>query len=226
MEMKEVCGIYLPDAETHLVPYITSSPTFAGKRTYQIEKFKAAIPHMHDYRHAIDIGANVGMWSWPMSRLFTRVSAFEPLEFHRECFVKNAPSNDRCEVKLYDCGLGSKSDLMGMDFNALESGGAHLKPLAEVTGGEEPVRIATLDSFPLTEVDFIKIDVEGFEVDVLRGGEQTIRRWKPTIVVEQKPGNGVRFGHGETEAVDILRSWGAEKKWESGGDNCLRWKHR
>jgi FkbM family methyltransferase len=222
-----VRGVHLPDRDTHMAAYIERGPSFAGKGTYQLTKLMSAMTHIHDFRHAVDVGAHVGTWSRPLARMFSRVTAFEPMEQHRECFVKNVPANDpRCKIKLYDCGLGAAYGMMAMSYSESISGGAHLTDLANLKGGEDPVRIAPLDSFDLTEVDFIKIDVEGFEVDVIRGGEQTIKKWKPTIVVEQKPGNGKRFGHTDTEAVELLRSWGAEKKWEIGGDNCLRWKHR
>ncbi|RWD13572.1 MAG: FkbM family methyltransferase, partial [Mesorhizobium sp.] len=44
-----------------------------------------------------------------------------------------------------------------------------------------------LDSFGLAGIDFLKIDVEGFEKPILEGGEQTIRRERPVIIIEQKP---------------------------------------
>jgi hypothetical protein len=52
------------------------------------------------------------------------------------------------------------------------------------TADEETVDIQSLDSFQLKNVDFIKVDVEGFEADVLEGAEETIKRCKPLILVE------------------------------------------
>src|SRR5690606_11886840 len=54
---------------------------------------------------------------------------------------------------------------------------------------EVPVRIAPLDSRGLDEVDFIKIDVEGHELAVLRGASKTIEENRPVILVEVKPEN-------------------------------------
>jgi hypothetical protein len=46
-------------------------------------------------------------------------------------------------------------------------------------------RCFTLDSFDLLDLDYIKLDVEGFEKKVMVGGERTIQRWRPVIVIEQ-----------------------------------------
>jgi FkbM family methyltransferase len=52
-----------------------------------------------------------------------------------------------------------------------------------------PSHVATLDSFGLDQVTFVKIDVEGHELEVLRGGEQTLARWRPMLLIEVKPRN-------------------------------------
>jgi FkbM family methyltransferase len=49
------------------------------------------------------------------------------------------------------------------------------------------VQVECLDSYGFVNIDFIKIDVEGFEMEVLRGAEQTIRKYHPTVVAECLP---------------------------------------
>ena len=58
-----------------------------------------------------------------------------------------------------------------------------------------PVKIKPLDSYNFQNVDIIKIDVEGFEYDVLLGATQTIDNWKPVVQVEMVYGQPHRFGH-------------------------------
>lgn len=65
-----------------------------------------------------------------------------------------------------------------------------------------PVKIKTLDSYDLQDVDIIKIDVEGFEYDVMLGATQTIEKWKPVVQVEMVYGQPHRFGH---SVHDILK---------------------
>jgi hypothetical protein len=55
------------------------------------------------------------------------------------------------------------------------------------------------------------------------GGEQTIRRDKPVVILEQKRKRMRRYGFKPEAGVDLLRSWGAEVAWEEHGDWCLQW---
>jgi hypothetical protein len=79
-----------------------------------------------------------------------------------------------------------------------------------------PVRV-------LTGVDLIKIDVEGYEYFVIKGGEKTILENKPAIIVEQKTGFGGRYGISDKSAVDHLESLGAVVRKELAGDYILSW---
>jgi hypothetical protein len=85
--------------------------------------------------------------------------------------------------------------------------------------GKGEVEMHTLDSFSFENVDLIKIDTEGFEVFVLRGAEQTIKQWKPVIVVEQKRDHSSsHFGVPALSAVKLLREWGYKVALEQSGD--------
>ena len=69
-----------------------------------------------------------------------------------------------------------------------------------------PIRIETLDSFELNEVDIIKIDVEGFEYDVLLGAAETVDRCRPIVQVEMVYGQPHRFGHTVHEILEYFDS--------------------
>lgn len=58
-----------------------------------------------------------------------------------------------------------------------------------------PIRIETLDSYDFQDVDIIKIDVEGFEYDVMLGARETIKKWLPVVQVEMVYGQPHRFGY-------------------------------
>ena len=92
---KQVRGIWLPETEEHLIPHIERGPEFAGAGTYQLHKFQAAFPYIKNFRHAVDIGAHVGLWSRILARCFTRLTAFEPIENHRACLSKKRSSGER-----------------------------------------------------------------------------------------------------------------------------------
>jgi len=215
----QVKGFCLPDGETHLVSYLETGPMFAGGPTYQLHKLLGVLPHVKNFRRAIDVGAHCGLWSRPMSHMFSNVEAFERVAAHRECFIANVPSD---AVTLYDYALGNQEGTVYLHTGAASSGDTYVVPPDK--GGEHSAEMRTLDSFNFESVDFIKIDCEGFEYFVLLGGEKTVRKHKPTIIVEQKPGKGAQFGLADTAACKLLESWGAAKVYEHGGDYGYRFK--
>ena len=94
--------------------------------------------------------------------------------------------------------------------------------LAAVAGaGDIPMR--RLDDFNFQDVDFLKIDCEGYELFVLRGATELLKRCRPCIIVEQKPGNAQKFGLQETEAVPYLQSLGAVLRAVKSGDFVMSW---
>lgn len=233
-------GIWLPDGEKHFPGWMTKNGEIVdGKGTYQIKKLRAALGHCKQFRVAVDVGAHVGLWSMQLEKRFARVAAFEPVAAFRECFGANLKCRGcddrgyidldpvqrgiRCKicdgatrVVLYDCALGAEPGRVSMTIPALEggidTGGTHV-------GGAGDIEMRTLDAFDLADVDFIKIDVEGYEHQVLAGARDTIARWRPTIIVEQKPHKlGPNFGIKGTPAVDLLKSMGGTVRAELSGD--------
>lgn len=214
--LKCVAGIYLPEADEHFAEHLEKGPVFRGKPTYQLKKLEKAMEYVKRYRHAVDIGAHVGLWAMVLRSKFKTVTAFEPIEEHIACFEKNLESRDN--VILHKIALGEEAGEVRMSPVSANSGNAHVSPR-----GRRKTEIKRLDDFSFQHLDFVKIDVEGFEVAVIKGGEKTLRHFKPVIVIEQKPGNAERFGYGQTEALELLKSWGAKEVWEKSGDHCLTW---
>jgi FkbM family methyltransferase len=186
-----------------------------GVLTYQFSKLEAALKHVRRFRTALDIGAHVGTWSMHMVRRFERVIAFEPLLEHRECFKRNVLN---ANVTLLSCALGAKTEQVRMKVHTGSSGSTHVN-------GAGDISVVTLDSLlGLNDIDFIKLDVEGYELFVVQGGEKTIRENRPTMVVEQKPKNlAERYGATRMAAVELLQSWGAKVVKEMSGDYILTW---
>jgi FkbM family methyltransferase len=213
--MKQVRGFWLPENEQHLVPFLENGPMFAGGPTYQAHKWQKALTLFEGRSHFVDVGAHCGLWSRPLASLFATVTAFEPLQAHRDCFVKNVALP---HVTLYPYALGDACNLVSMHSVPDSTGDSSIQP-----GGECEVLMRPLDSFKLTDVDFIKIDCEGYEAFVVRGGEDTIRRDRPCIIVEQKRQHANKYGEEPMAAVKLLQGWGAKVAFEIAGDYCLTW---
>jgi FkbM family methyltransferase len=212
--IKQVGGVWLPAHETHLVDWMKRmNQVVGGKLTYQLDKRNMALKYVKNWRTAIDVGAHCGLWSMDLVKRFSELHAFEPVELHRKCWVKNVISDT---AMLYPCALGEKDDMISIFTADTSSGDSWVK-------GAGDIPLKRLDDFDLQHVDFMKIDTEGHELFVLKGGEETIRRCKPVIIVEQKPGHGKHFGIGDTDAIPLLKSWGAVLREERSGDYVFSW---
>lgn len=217
--MKLVNGWWCPDYDQNMHLNIVS-PHFAGRMTYQFYAFANAFPKIREFRHGIDIGAHIGLWSYVMGRCFDRVTAFEPVPEHAACFRRNLA--DANNVRLIESGLGDKVAVVAMALKAPWSLKARVRTNEVLPTVKANLQV--LDGFPeIDQVDFIKIDCEGYELFVLQGAEQTIRRHRPFIIIEQKPGNTKRYGISDTAGVELLKTWGASVLWESHGDYYMAW---
>lgn len=212
-----VRGIHLPEGDQHFKEQIEAGPLYRNKGTYQFAKLQAALEVCGDRRgHAVDVGAHVGLWSRVLSYEFKRVTAFEPIAEYAECFRKNLAR--RGGVTLHEIALAGEAGdaFFGVSLDGI--GTAHF-----ALDGDHQIKMQTLDSFRLEGMDFLKVDCEGAEVLVIKGGEETIRRDKPLVICEQKPKRTATYGFPRMGAVDLLQSWGAELVAEMKGDFLLAW---
>jgi FkbM family methyltransferase len=133
-----------------------------------------------------DVGANRGYYSYALSRITDTVDAFEPnpvlADFARKMLGPKvtihevALSNYPGVETFYIPQMGPGVDV---HFNA-----SLKKPYSFDSYVETQVRVASLDEFAFLDVGFIKIDVEGSDMDVIEGGRETIARNRPNMVVE------------------------------------------
>lgn len=204
MKKTGVAEAWVPDDETDQV-------MLGAGAKYQGSKMMAALKYVKNYRTAIDIGAHCGLWSVQLAQHFKRVECFEPLERHIECWIANCQGNPRCG--LWRIALGDTTGIVNMKIIPTQSGRSHVHPDGDVT-----VPINRLDAFLFPDVDLIKLDVEGYELNVIKGAESTLIECKPVIIVEQKPGNGSRFNESDKAALDYLKTLGWAVKEEIAGD--------
>lgn len=145
-------------------------------------------------RRAIDVGANVGLYSYELTRHFARVESFEPNP-HCNRVIR---ASRRHNLTLHDVALSNREGsstltvplIAGQPATALGSldrrvsAGTEIGPHHADGMEDVPVKLRTLDSFGFQEVDLIKIDVEGHELEVIEGATETITRCRPTLMIE------------------------------------------
>jgi len=132
----------------------------------------------------IDIGCNVGSYAYQLSHLTGNVVAFEPNP-HLARMVRGFGF---AGVRVEAVALSSRDGVAELVFPTTHGGHAlgtlkgALHKNREIHALAVPVR--TLDSYGFKDVKFIKIDVEGFEEEVLQGASETIRCDRPTLLIE------------------------------------------
>ena len=141
-----------------------------------------AFPKIKQFRTYIDVGAHNGDTSIPFVSKFKRVYAFEP---NPETHILIPES-----IKTYPYALGDKEiETVLIIPNNGKNDDRHGSTVRHTSGIRQfSVTQKTLDSFEFREVDFIKIDVEGAEMNVLNGAVNTILNWKPVVMFENKLG--------------------------------------
>ncbi len=138
-------------------------------------------------RRAIDVGANVGIYSYYFSTFSESVDSFEPVKQISSLLEAYAL---RCKkVKLHNVGLSNRVGKFNIYYPYTISTREPNWGLASLTNpcidcGVLSVDVRRLDDYKFTNVDIIKIDVEGHEMDVVLGAVETIRRDRPILLVE------------------------------------------
>jgi FkbM family methyltransferase len=205
--VKRVNGWWLPSAEQHLVPFLQRDGS------YQARHRTEALSHVKRWRRAVDIGAHIGLWARELAERFDSVLAFEPVEAHRACFLRNVGA---INVELSPFALGERPGLVAFDWDGKNTGHARV---AEGIEGDIPMR--TLDEYELEDVDFVKVDAEGYEVKILRGSQETLLRCRPVVCVEQK--RWVYEGEHQYSAVEFLASLGMVQLARVSDDIVMGW---
>jgi len=134
----------------------------------------------------LDIGANMGVYTIPLAEKAKKVIAFEP---HPDFFRKlkdNVELNKFDNVRLENFALSSeeKQAVLHSPPENMANKSATMCDINSELTEKVMVNTKTLDSLGIERVDFIKIDTDGSDPDVILGGKETINRDKPVILFE------------------------------------------
>jgi hypothetical protein len=214
--MKQVHGLWFPEYDDHFPRMLEKSLRKDGVVRYQWRARDSAVAACDQKRVCIDIGANVGLWSCDLVKSFDHVIAFEPVGEFIECFKKNVLESN---YTMYQMALGREDSFIEMNIVQGNTGHTHID---QSSIGKGTIPLKTLDSFNLTNVDMIKIDVEGFEGEILVGAMKTIEQNKPVLVIEQQK-HEYQNDMNETPAIKILEGWGYKVVEQFNKDWVMKW---
>jgi FkbM family methyltransferase len=157
----------------------------------------------------IDIGANIGQTSLNLSKKLGTIPhtilAFEPFPSTFNKLETNISLNSFLSIKILNVALGNEKKTIEMEMSCpTNSGGYKITPKnSQIKDDLVHVFQEKLDDYynPNAPIQFIKIDVEGYEMEVLKGAEQTIKKYTPIMVVEL---NDVNLKNQHSSAIEVL----------------------
>lgn len=181
--MKFVKGWAFPDYEKHFIGAVETYP----QTSYQDPILQEAI-RIAGNTVAVDIGANIGLQTVRLAQAFSEVHAFEPVLGNWECLLEN--TRNIGNVTPHCCGISDKVEELEICLpeSSTNSGAWSIVDFQSQSG----VKTVSSDFMPLDailhdtsmDIDLIKIDVQGYEMSVLRGSEEILRRNSPVVLIE------------------------------------------
>lgn len=175
----------------------------------------------------LDIGANTGTFSLIAKyNKTTTWHLFEPDPFNYSLLEENLQINNIRNSVLYDEALTDKvgDGILKIcpNHRGLNTIGVDVKRFTEDETINHPVKFNTIDNLFLnTKIDLIKMDTEGSEYDIIRGGFETIKKFKPKILLEYNPGNMSQCGHTVDELNILIEKINYEVFWFDNGENLF-----
>jgi FkbM family methyltransferase len=140
----------------------------------------------------IECGCHIGTHTVKLASLCDKIYGFEPMPETYEILTKNMLINNIDNAILYKLGVSNKPGVTKYSWiseNNPGASGLENNPMGKptyinATSKNIDVNLTTIDLLSLNKLDFIKIDVEGYERLVIEGAMNTIKRCKPIIVME------------------------------------------
>jgi len=155
----------------------------------------------------VDVGANIGQHTLFMSKFVGEtgsVYAFEPLKSNTDSIQKSLKLNNSQNVKVETMAVGEKDTEVKMYVPETSNDRSSRELVGIVVENFEKVKMTKLDTyFKDKKIDFIKIDTEGFESEVVSGASKMIAEHQPKILLEYAP----KFYEGrKLDSNDLLRT--------------------
>ncbi len=166
---------------------------FADGNAYKTEDLAAALSHVQGNRVAIDGGAHVGAYTRAMAGHFETIYAFEPTPDTFAALARNLQDwglTDRVHAR--QVALSDRHENVRLSLSPWQ------RSISRRIVGPGDIPTILIDDLELAVLDFIKLDVEGYELRALRGAEATLKRCRPVVMFEDKEKYGeqnIRLAH-------------------------------
>lgn len=186
-------GVAFPDYQK------TNKGLFNRSKNHDLAQWKFVKSKLSSFRTCIDFGAHIGSSAIHYHSFFQQVHSFEPLPELFECLEYNTKTLEN--VHVYPVAISNQNGKVDIWLNPDNSGSnvipsdATEKIIKSRWGNQKRVEFTenqkivvdsrTIDSYNFKDVDFIKIDTEGYNIEPLMGMEQTLKDSSPMIQLER-----------------------------------------
>lgn len=205
----------------------SKDPNYQEPFVYELNVIQRFVDEIKDDSVVLDIGANNGSFSLAAKYYpNTKWHCFEPDEFTFSLLEENLKINNIKNVIMYRDALCDKigDAILNVchSHRGLNTLGTNLQRFQKSDSFEYKVKTNTIDNlFIDTKIDLIKIDTEGSEYDIIRGGIETIKKYKPKILLEWNEGNMSQCNHSVEEFNSLIDEINYETFWFDGGENLF-----
>ncbi len=208
-----VRGLWVPAEEYNLLSgdrYVNLSP-ITGTIDLDVGKVAEAIGWCTSHARALDVGAHVGSTAVLLAQRFQSVTAFEAIPKVAAALRRNCAKFPGVEV--CNCAISNAPGELYFEYIPNHGQLSHALLGQQELSSKKAVRIGpikskTIDSLAYADVSFIKIDVEGLELEVVEGARETILRCRPVLLVEQGGNESKHFKRERDEASRFLEVLG------------------
>lgn len=204
-------GFWIPDGDESFAKRLSKEEPIDGRAVYRHDRLVKALEFQNRRRVALDIGAHCGVYTYQLSKHFEHVHAFEPAAPNYICLLKNM--KDCNNVKTWNNAVGEVPGMLTI-YQGDDTKNVRWSALLG-HGDYCTVPMITIDSLNLSNVDYIRVDVKGYEPQVISGAMETIRRCRPLVMIDE------RFDTGEV-ATKLLRSLGLRQVWSKRYDRMFK----
>jgi FkbM family methyltransferase len=205
MKIEKVNGFWVPSKDIHIEEWKAGKPFTQNKCLLKFLDYCKT--QNTKFKNVIDIGAWCGTWAKAMEPYARKVIAFEPDKIHFECLLKNATIN--CEARREAVGAEEKYISL-TDDNFTQ---------AKRVDKSGDTRMVTIDSLDYKDVDLIKIDVEGYEMEVLKGAQRTLQNTQYLMI--ELNNNTKKYGSSNAEVEKYIKLSGFKVLMEHWPDKVF-----
>ena len=204
---------------------------------HQIETVKPVVTEVNSFvkrkRTVLQAGGNCGIYTREYAQHYENVYTFEPDATNMNCLVLN--TNDCNNIIKFQACLGESQGMTAIQnpLEIMDIGSIHVKTPKElhenmlVVESKANIPILTIDDIAFSTLDLIHLDIEGYELFALKGGSNTIKKYKPVIVLEVcEDGHSEKYGYNRNDLEIFLQSldYVFIEKIDANGDNVYMHK--